>query len=69
MGAGFDLTQKLYDPEVQPGDTVTDEHRLRVAALAFFAASVTDVAPERLRLRDLVAYLRRGGAFHPLRGA
>ena len=65
---GFDLAQRVYDPEVKPGDVVTEEHRLAVAALAFFAASVTDMPPERLRLGHLVAHLRRG-AWHPLREA
>ena len=39
-----------------PGETPTVEH----AELAFFAATVTGIRPEEIRLGDLVEYLRSG---------
>ena len=60
MGTRHDLNQELY-VLARPGETVTPQLVSAYTSLLYFAANVTHVRVEELRLHDLVKWLQGPG--------
>ena len=58
-GASQDVSRKLF-VKAESGEAVTPELVAAYTTLAYFAAILTGVKPDALRLADLVRWIARG---------
>ncbi len=59
MGTIYSLNRRVY-VRAEPGDRVTRELVSSQKTLGYFAALLTGIRPEALRLGDLVRWIARG---------
>jgi hypothetical protein len=59
MGTIHDLDRRLF-VRAEAGKTATPELLSAYVTLAYFAAALTGIRPEALRLGDLVRWIARG---------